>query len=338
MKAAYYNGNKEFEVRESPLVSPGKGEVRLEVAYCGVCGTDMHIYHGVMDNRILPPQIIGHEASAVVAELGEGVVNVKVGDKVTVRPLYFGEQHPADRGYSHVGRKMKFIGIDSAGAFQQSWIVPAYTLHKLPDSLSLLDGSMIEPLSVACHCTKIGEVKKNDYCVVLGGGPIGILIAYVLKEKGANVIVSEINETRLELLNKLEFLTVNPTQEDLVERVSQFTNEAMADVVFEVSGSKGSVEIMTSLLCVRGVIVMVAIVSDPMKVNLQRFFWLELEMRGSRLYESEDFEEAIRIAEKGVVPFNELITTTKSLSDIQKLFEEIDNNPVRMKSLVDCRQ
>ena len=151
MKAAYYLEKGKFELGEGKAISPGPDEVRLDVAFCGVCGTDVHIFHGVMDKRIGPPQIVGHEASAVVAEIGENVGNVQVGDKVAIRPLQFGDTHPFDKGYPHVGKNLSFIGIDSAGAFQQSWTVPAYTLHKLPDQLNLKHVAFIEPLSVACH-------------------------------------------------------------------------------------------------------------------------------------------------------------------------------------------
>jgi (R,R)-butanediol dehydrogenase/meso-butanediol dehydrogenase/diacetyl reductase len=104
MKAAVYRGHRTFAVGTSEPVAPGPGEVRLNVAYCGVCGTDVHIFHGAMDGRVQPPKIIGHEASAEVAEIGEGVA---VGDRVAVRPLRFGTPTPFDKGSSHVGKNLK---------------------------------------------------------------------------------------------------------------------------------------------------------------------------------------------------------------------------------------
>jgi 2-desacetyl-2-hydroxyethyl bacteriochlorophyllide A dehydrogenase len=338
MKAAFYQEKGKFEVGETELKQPGPGEVRLEVAYCGVCGTDMHIYHGVMDKRIQPPQIVGHEASAVVAEVGEGVDNVKVGDKVAVRPLKFGDPHPFDQGHPHVGKNLKIIGIDAPGAFQNSWVVPAYTLHALPDGLSLRHGAFIEPLSVACHDVKIGRVKAGENCLVIGGGPIGTLIAFVLREIGANAIVSEVNEKRVDMLKKLGFEVINPTKEYITDRVSELTGEAMADCVFEVSGSAAGVKTMTEVVNVRGRIVMVAIHgSGPREVDLFKFFWSEIEMLGARLYEEEDYEEAIRIAASGNIPFDELITQESPLDEIQQVFEAIDHNPAGMKYLINCQ-
>lgn len=335
MKAAYYKEKGKFEVSEGKTVAPGEGEVRLDVAYCGVCGTDIHIYHGVMDARVAPPQIIGHEASATVAEVGSGVTNVKPGDRVVVRPLRFGKPHSFDSGFEHVGKNLKFIGIDKAGAFQNSWTVPAYTLHKIPDSLSLKYGALIEPLSVAAHDVKIGRVKAGENAVVIGGGPIGVLIAFVLKAKGAKVIVSEVNETRLKFLQDHGFTTINPNSEDLETRVSELTNETMAHVVFEVSGSQAGVESMTKVLNVRGRIVMVAIHGgEPKKIDLFKFFWSEIEMLGARLYEAEDFEEAISLAASGIIPLDAMITKEYTLDKIQDVFEEIDKNPEGMKYLI----
>ncbi|MEM6842701.1 MAG: alcohol dehydrogenase catalytic domain-containing protein [Bacteroidota bacterium] len=338
MKAAFYKEKGKFEIGETSSRSPEAGEVRLDVAYCGVCGTDVHIYHGVMDKRIQPPQIVGHEASATVAEVGEGVDNVKVGDKVAVRPLKFGEPHPFDKGHAHVGKNLKFIGIDAPGAFQNSWVVPAYALHTLPDGLSLRHGAFIEPLAVACHDVKIGRVKARENCLVIGGGPIGTLIAFVLREKGANAIVSEVNEKRLEMLKGFGFEVINPIKEDIVERVQDLTDEAMADCVFEVSGSAAGVKTMTEVVNVRGRIVMVAIHGGgPREVDLFKFFWSEIELLGARLYEEEDYEEAIGIAASGNIPFDGLITQENPLDQIQQVFEAIDNNPAGMKYLINCQ-
>ncbi|MFY0653518.1 MAG: alcohol dehydrogenase catalytic domain-containing protein [Cyclobacteriaceae bacterium] len=338
MKAAFYKEKGKFEIGEGQAIKPEAGQVRLDVAYCGVCGTDVHIYHGVMDQRVSMPQTIGHEASAVVAEIGEGVTNVKVGDRVAVRPLDFGAPHPFDKGHAHVGKNLKFIGIDSPGAFQNSWTVPAHTLHSLPDDLTLEHGAFIEPLSVACHDVKIGRVVEGENCLVIGGGPIGTLIAYVLREKKANVIISEVNETRLEMLDDLGFNTINPIKEDLLEKISELTGEKMIDCAFEVSGSGPGVQAMTQVVNVRGRIVMVAIHGgDPKPVDLFKFFWSEIELLGARLYEEEDYEEAIAIAASGNVPFEKLITQVDSLDNIQSIFETIDNNPAGMKYLIDCQ-
>ena len=336
MKAANYIEKGRLGVGESVPVSPSLDEVRLDVAFCGICGTDMHIYQGHMDARVETPLTIGHEVSATVAELGDGVSSVAVGDRVAVRPLKFGEAHPFDKGNAHVGKNLKFIGIDAPGGMQYSWTVPAYTLHKLPDTVSLEQGALAEPTAVACHDVRLGEVTPGETVVVIGGGPIGILVALVAREKGARVIVSEINEKRVEKIDTLGLETINPKKMDLVETVYSKTNEAMADVIFEVSGSQPGVDAMTSIVNVRGRIVVVGIHPQPRQIDLFRFFWSELELIGTRLYEEEDFDEAIALMGAGKLPIEELITKMYPIDDVQAAFETIEDHPEGIKYLIKC--
>ena len=336
MKAANYLEKGRLGVGESVPVSPSLDEVRLDVAFCGICGTDMHIYQGDMDARVETPLTIGHEVSATIAELGDGVSSVAVGDRVAVRPLKFGEAHPIDKGNAHVGKNLKFIGIDAPGGMQYSWTVPAYTVHTVPDTVSLEHGALAEPTAVACHDVRLGQVKPGETVVVIGGGPIGILVALVAREKGARVIVSEINEKRVEKIDTLGLETINPKNVDLGETVYSKTNEAMADVVFEVSGSQPGVDAMTSIVNVRGRIVVVGIHPQPRQIDLFRFFWSELELIGTRLYEEEDFDEAIALMGAGKLPIEELITKMYPIDDVQAAFETIEDHPEGIKYLIKC--
>lgn len=337
MKALYYEGDQNFSLRETQLPTLLPGEVRLKMAYVGVCGTDIHIYHGKMDARVKPPQIIGHEVSGVIAEVGKEVTDWKVGDPVTVRPLYPGTEVPSDNGFRHIGKNLKFIGIDTPGGMQEYWNVPAFTLHKLPDKLSLKIGALIEPLAVACHDIRLSNLKADENVVVLGGGPIGLLIAMVARSKGARVLVSEVNESRLGFIRSLGFETVNPLTMDLIANVDHFTDHALADIVFEVSGAQPAVSVMTQLCRIRGRIVMVAIHPEPRQVDLFQFFWKEIQLLGARVYEPEDFDEAIQLASSGNLPLKELITETAPLSEALRVFQTIDQNPAGMKYILDCQ-
>lgn len=336
MKAAYYNGNRTIRVAEGPPVEPGEGEVRIDVAYCGICGTDLHIFHGHMDNRVPIPQVIGHEAAGTVAAVGPGVADVSVGDRVAVRPIRFGPPAPSDKGLSHVGKNLKFIGVDLPGGMQGSWTVPAYAAHKLPDGMSLLHGAMVEPVAVACHDVHRGRVQAGERCVIIGGGPIGLLIALVAREKGAVAIISEPNAMRRKLATSLGFDVVDPLAEDIAAAVGRLTREAMADVVFEVSGTAAGVAAMTAVPNARGRIVMVAIHPEPKPVALFRFFWLEIEMIGARLYESEDFDEAIGLIASGRLPLDTLITGVSPIDEVQRVFNGVDANPEGIKCVIQC--
>ncbi len=335
-RGVYYEGNRVFSVQEAPPIAPGPGEVRLDVAFCGVCGTDLHIAQGGMDHRVRPPQVIGHEMSGTVAELGPGVDEVEPGDRVVVRPLDSRGETPADRGFSHISRNLRFLGIDTPGAFQSSWTVPAFTLHRLPDGVDLRLAALAEPLAVACHDVRRGEVHEAETVVVIGGGPIGLLIALVARGEGARVVLSEVNPARLELAAAVGFETVDPDATDLAAAVEAMTGGAGADVVFEVSGSTAGALAMTQLTALRGRIVVVAIYSEPTPVRLFDFFWKELQLRGARVYEPEDFERAIELLASGTLPLDRLISRVEPLDRLPSLFAELDRSSHDVKVLIDC--
>ncbi len=338
MQAAQYTGNKTFTVGEGQAIAPGAGEVRLDVGYVGICGTDMHIYHGVMDQRVAPPQVIGHEMSGTVAELGEGVTGFKIGDRVVVRPLdWCGECPTCEAGNTHICQNLKFMGIDTPGAFQSSWTVKSRTLHKLPEGVDLKQGALIEPLSVACHDVSRSRLKAGEKVVVLGGGPIGQLVAAVAKSVGAEVLVSEPNESRRAFANELGVKSVNPLEEDLAAFVDQWTGTKGADVVFEVSGVKPAIDAMTQVAGRRGRIVMVAIHSEAPQIDLFQFFWKELELLGARVYEAADYDWAIELVASGKVDIQQFISSVTPLNSIGDAFASMDNNPQGMKALVECK-
>ncbi len=337
MKATLYEGNKVLSIIDKDIELPKANEVRIKVAYAGVCGTDMHIYHGMMDKRVNIPLTIGHEMSGTIDAIGEDVKEYKIGEKVVVRPLDDRLVKPSDKGFNHICEELKFIGIDSPGAMQQYWNVPAFTLHKLPETTDLKLAALVEPLSVATHDVRMSGLKPNEYAVVLGGGPIGMLIALVAKEMGANVIISEVNETRIAKAKEMGLEAVNPIATNLVEYVKEKTEGRLADVVFEVAGVQSTLDIMTEVAGIRGRIVMVAIHGEPKPVNLFKFFWKELQLIGARVYEKEDYEKSIQLINENTLPFSEMITSVVPLSEIQEIFEGIDKNPNGMKTLIDCQ-
>ena len=336
MTAVYYEGPGTFRVGESEVLPPRAGEVRLDVAFCGVCGTDVHIARGHMDHRVRVPQVIGHEMSGTVAELGPGVDGYEIGDPVVVRPLDARAETPADKGFSHICRGLKFLGIDTPGAFQSSWTVPAFTLHRLPPTVDLRLAALVEPLAVACHDVRRGEVGPNESVVVIGCGPIGLLVGLVAAAEGADVTLSEVSSFRRELAAALGLDVIDPTTTDPHAAILDRTGGAGADVVFEVSGSAAGADVMTSLACIRGRVVVVAIFPEPQPVRLFDFFWKELRMVGARVYEPEDYERAIDLLAADALPLQRLISAVEPLDRLPSVFEELDD-AAAMKVLIDCR-
>lgn len=333
--AAHYRGNKTFTVDQVPAPTPGPGEVGVRIAYCGICGTDMHVFHGNMDGRVGFERVIGHEMSGTVDALGEGVRGYSAGQKVVVRPLQACGDCPAcARDHSHICQKLKFLGLDTNGAMQEIWVVPAHTLHALPADLPLDHAALIEPVAVACHDVRLSGLKAGEDAVVIGGGPIGVLVAMVARKAGGKVVLSEVNPHRLAIAQKLGFDTLNPVEVDLGARIHERTGGKGADVVFEVSATQPGVDAMTAVAATRARIVMVAIHAKKPTIDLFQFFWRELQLVGARVYEPQDYERAISLVASGAIDADAVITDVAPLPDIQAAFEALDASPTALKSLI----
>jgi len=333
--AAFYRGDKRFTVETIDAPAPAAGEVSIRVAYCGICGTDMHVFHGNMDARVGFERIVGHEMSGTVEAVGADVSDFAPGQKVVVRPLdNCGDCPACNAGHAHICHKLKFLGLDTNGAMQEIWTVPAHVLHKIPDDLRLDHAALIEPVAVAVHDVRMSELQQGEDVLVIGGGPIGILVAMVAKDMGGNVVISEVNENRLAIAQKLGFETINPAKEDLAAQIMTRTGDKGADVVFEVSGSQAGIDAMTTCAATRARIVMVAIHAQKPTIDMFQFFWRELKLIGVRVYVPEDYEKGIELIGSGAIDADAIITDVAPLSDIQKAFEALDASPTALKSLI----
>lgn len=337
MPAATYIGNSTINIVESTQRPPAPGEVQIDVAYTGICGTDLHILHGNMDSRVTFPAIIGHEMSGRISALGDGVSGWSLGDPVTVMPLDWCGDCPACKaGHQHICQNLNFIGIDSAGSLQKQWNVPENVLVRLPESLRLDHAALVEPVAVSVHDVRRADIQPGEKAVVIGGGPIGVLIATTARHAGAEVVVLELDADRRAMIEKLGFEVLNPQAQDQVEWVNSWTGGAGADVVFEVSGAAAAVLGATALAKVRGRLVIVAIHPQPRPVDLQRVFWRELTIVGARVYERQDFEKAVELLAAGVIPAEQMITGTVPLGRTADAFSRLAAGDA-MKILVDCQ-
>jgi 2-desacetyl-2-hydroxyethyl bacteriochlorophyllide A dehydrogenase len=334
--AVRYTGARTLKTGPADIAPPGPGEVQLAPAYVGICGTDLHIFHGDMDARVGPPAVIGHEMSGRVVRVGPGVEDWKAGEAVTVMPLRWDGSCPACRnGNRHICQNLDFIGIDSPGAMQQRWTVPAATLVRLPDGLALDHAALVEPTAVAVHDIGRAGVRAGERVVVVGGGPVGLLIALVARSAGAEVRVVEPNEHRRRLAERLG-LTAWDAGSDVPDLVRRWTDDAGAEVAFEVSGAQGGVQTAVDVLAVRGRLCLVAIHPRPREVNLHRFFWRELTLIGARLYDRPDFEAAVALVADGTVPAAQLIGRVVALDEAAAAFASLEAGGDVMKILVDC--
>ena len=338
MRRAAYTGHGEIEIGDIEETPPAPGEVQIAVAYTGLCGTDLHILHGNMDARVTTPLIFGHEMSGTIAAVGSGVDGWSVGDTVTVMPLEWDGTCPACRaGNSHICQNLDFVGIDSPGSLQQLWNVRSDLLLPLPADLALDRAALAEPVAVAVHDVRRSELVAGDKVVVLGGGPIGVLIATVARHAGAEVVVVELEPRRRAQIEELGFLSYDPRETDGPAWVEAWTGGAGADVVFEVSGAPAAILGATALAKVRGTLVVVAIHPQPREVDLQRVFWRELRILGARVYQRQDFETAIELLDQGVIPADLLISRIVPLDEIRDAVDDLEHGRA-LKILVELNR
>ncbi len=336
MLAGCYVGDRTMAVQEREPSPPGPGEVEIAVAYTGICGTDLHVLHGDMDSRVTPPAVLGHEMSGTIAAVGSGVDGWSVGDRVAVMPLRWCGECPACRaGNSHICQRLNFVGIDSPGSMQSRWTVPASLLVALPAGLSLEAAALTEPTAVAVHDVRRSGLVAGEQALVVGGGPIGLLIASVARHAGADVLVLEVSAERRAMAEELGLRSVDPTANDVGALVEDWTAGAGVAVAFEVSSSPAGLDTAVMSLAVRGRLTLVAIHGTSVPVNLHRFFWRELTLVGARVYQRPDFEEAVSLIEQGAIPTERLTSAVLPLSEVSGAFQLLESGQA-MKVLLDC--
>jgi (R,R)-butanediol dehydrogenase/meso-butanediol dehydrogenase/diacetyl reductase len=339
MQAAVYERARTVRTEQRPAAPPGPGQVQVAVAYTGICGTDLHIFHGDMDARVGAPAVIGHEMSGTVAAVGPDVAGWAEGDAVTVLPVRSCGACPACRaGHPQVCLRLQFLGIDAPGSMQNRWTVPAENLVRLPTGCSLTDAALVEPVAVAVHDVGRAALRPGERVLVVGGGPVGVLIATVARDAGADVIVVEPGPHRRAVSEQLGLRVLDPAADAVSDAVQDWTEGAGADVAVEVSGAQAGVDTAVGALAARGRLVLVAIHSTPRSVDLHRFFWRELMLVGARLYGREDFETAVGLVASGRVPVASLISRIEPLDRVDRAFAALEDGAGVMKVLVDCRE
>jgi (R,R)-butanediol dehydrogenase / meso-butanediol dehydrogenase / diacetyl reductase len=338
-RAAHFVGNRKFVLAEGiPATPPGPGRVAIDVAFTGLCGTDLHVYHGQMAHRVKHPLVVGHEMSGNIAAVGPDVAGLSLGDPVTVMPLALcGDCRPCRSGNTQICYRLGFLGIDAAGSMQERWEVPASIVFPLPRYLPLDEAALVEPVAVAVHDIRRAQVVAGEKAVVIGGGPVGQLIALVARAAGADVLLSEPDEGRRRFAADLGTRSIDPTADDLIASVNEWTDGEGADLTFEVSASPAGTRAMTDVLAGRGRAVVVGIQAQPAPVDLFRVFWRELTLVGARTYQPTDFDEAIRLAASGELPLRRFISEVHPLAAAQQAFERLEGGAGLMKVLIDCR-
>lgn len=315
--------NITYKNLKMPVLEPG--EVMIKVKYCGICGSDIHVLKGEHPTAIFPV-IPGHEFVGELAEISDGTFcNAKVGDLVVAQPFFAcGNCEPCAKGEDNVCEHLNFLGIHTNGGFAEYVKVKAEKVYALPHSMDPELAALTEPVAVAVHDVRRSGLKVGEDAMIIGGGPIGLLIAIVARQAGANkVVISEISEYRRKEAEKLGFLTVNPLDQNFEEKIQTLTDSKGFDVVFEVSGSKPGISTAVDCAKITGTIMMVGMSSEPYPVSLQQVFAKELRIQGVRIHSQYNFIGAVKLLENEELEdsFRTLISKVFPIEEVSEAFQ-----------------
>lgn len=323
MKAAVYHGPGDLRVEEVPVRKLKDNEVKIQVKYCGICGTDIHIFHG--DGGccdVTPPLVPGHEFSGIVAEVGAGVKAVKVGDRVTGDPNDMcGECYFCKNGMQHFCKNNIGIGTTVDGGFAEYVIMREKQVYKVSDELSFIEAAMAEPISCCLHGIDLCNIKAGDTVLVMGGGPIGMIMMQLAKNAGASkVIMSEpVEEKREQALKLGATKTIDPLHEDVEDVLAEYCENV--NVVIECVGNVHT-QADAVRFAGRGATIMyfgLAAPEESFPIRPDDIFKKELHITSSYI-NPYSFERAIQILESGTVELESLITNVVPLDDIADVF------------------
>ena len=241
MKGNYFLGSRQFQVREMSFPPLGDFEVKIQNMAAGICGTDIHIYHGEKGSaEVTPPVVLGHEYAGVVVETGRGVTTVRTGDHVTVDPnIYCGTCPYCKAGKKQLCSNLVAVGVNFDGGFAQYSVVPEGQVYRLNPEVSFAEGAMAEPLACCIHGVELAGIELGDTVCVIGGGAIGLLMVQLAKLSGASqVLLSEPVAARREVGLQLGAnAAIDPVHENLNERIQKLTGVDGVDVVIECVGN-----------------------------------------------------------------------------------------------------
>lgn len=324
--------------REIDRPRPQKGEVLIKIMRIGVCGSDIHVYHGKHPFTKYPVTQ-GHEVSGEIVELGEGTDGFVVGQKVTIEPqVVCGECYPCRHGKYNLCEGLKVMGFQTTGTASEYFAVDARKVTPLPDNMTFDEGAMIEPLAVTIHAAKRFPEIQGAKVAILGCGPIGILLAQSCKALGAaQVMITDISDYRLELAKEcgVDF-AVNTSQKDFGEALAENFGSDKADVIYDCAGNDITMGQAIRYARKGSTIVLVAVYAQMANVDLAVLNDHELLLDTSMMYRHEDYVEAIRLTGEGKIRLEPLMSKHFAFQDYLKAYKYIDENKEKtMKVLID---
>ncbi len=344
MQALLLTDYKQFAVAQLATPQPAADEVLVQVAACGICGSDVHGYDGASGRR-LPPIVMGHEAAGTIAAVGSGVSIFAVGDRVTFDSTVFcGRCAFCIRGEVNLCDAREVIGVSCeqyrrSGAFAEFVAVPARILYRLPDELPFADAAMLEAVSVALHGVYVAELKGGESALVIGAGMIGLLLLQAARAAGCSrVYVADVDATRLALARELGAgETLEASGDDLVQAILRLTAGRGVDAVFEAVGRAETVA--GAIDCVRkgGTVTLVGNIAREVTLPLQKVVTRQIRLQGSCASAGE-YPQAMKLMASGKIKVDRLITAVAPLADGPSWFARLHaREPNLMKVVLDPR-
>lgn len=340
MKAAKWYGQKDIRVEEiaNPL-APERGEVQIRVAWCGICGSDLHEYlAGPIFIPVEPhpltgakaPLVLGHEFSGEVVSVGEGVETVSVGDCVAPDACqHCGVCVNCREGRYNVCEKLAFTGLMAEGAFAEYVNVPAELCYVLPKGFDLEAASLIEPLATGFKAVRLAGSILGQTAVILGGGTIGLGTIMCAKAAGASTVICvEMATARKKLAKECGAdIVLDPKECDVVAEIKKLTNGSGAEVSFECIGNKNTAPLAVDVIRNHGKAIIVGIFEEPSSFNFFSLSGTDKEVIGTLAYTIDDFQGVTNLLASGQLKVDSLITGRIQLEDIvEKGFDELVNN------------
>jgi L-gulonate 5-dehydrogenase len=322
----------EVEVEKAELKSPT--DVLVKVKRVGICGTDMHIYHGTNPLATLP-RVVGHEVAGEVVAVGKEVDKLKKGDHVVIEPIsYCGSCYACRKGRPNVCSNLSVFGVHEDGGLREYIVLSEKQLHLVSKSLSWDDIVLAEPYTIGAQATWRGNVEKGDSVLIQGAGPIGICILKLAKMKGASVMMTDLNEERLQFAKESGAdAVVHAGREDVRTRVKEWTNREGVNIVIDAVCLPSTFELSVDVVSQAGNIVVLGFDERPASIPQLPITKKEVTITGSRL-QTNQFSTIVQYLNEGKLSHNGLITHKFPLSRVQEAFDFIENHPEQVRKAV----
>jgi L-iditol 2-dehydrogenase len=326
-----------IEFRNVPAPEINAEEVLIEMKRIGVCGSDIHVYHGKHPYTSYPV-VQGHEVAGVIVKLGAKVAGFKPGDKVTIQPqVCCGRCYSCRHGKYHICDDLKVMGFQTTGAASEYFAVAAAKVVKLPDEMSFDAGAMIEPLAVAVHALgRAGMNLKGLNVLVLGAGPIGNLVAQAARGMGAAaVMITDISGYRLGIAESCGIdYCLNPEQQNLGTMLADQFGADKADLILECVGANPTMNQAIEYARKGSSLIVVGVFGDRANLDMGLVQDRELQLIGTLMYQEQDYLQAIELVKEGQVRLEPLITNHFPFQDYQKAYEFIEDRKDRTMKVI----